>query len=57
MKVPSGAGTTPQTNIKTPHIGKLYDRRICKLEHETKTFKNKGYEMALVERQGGAWST
>ena len=40
-----------QATSNTPHNGKLYDRRICKLGDETKKFKNMGYEMALVERK------
>ena len=44
----------PQTTSDTPQNGQLYNRRICKLRHETKTFKNMGYEMVLVKRQGSA---
>ena len=43
----------PQTTSETPQNGKFY-RRICEVRHETKTFKTMGYEMALVEIQGGA---
>ena len=44
----------PQTTSNTPQNRKFYNRGICKLRQETKTLKNIGYEMAMVERQGGA---
>ena len=40
----------------TPQITQnrqFYEKRICKLGDETKTFKNMGYEVALVEIQRG----
>ena len=43
----------PKTTSDTPQNVQSYDRRICKLGHEIKTSKNMGYEMALVEKQGG----
>ena len=43
----------PQTTRDTPKYGQLNDRSICKLVHETKTFKSIRYEMVLVAIQGG----
>ena len=42
----------PQTTRNNPQNGQFYGRNICNIGHETKTFKNMGYEMALVEIQG-----
>ena len=42
----------PQITSDTPQNGQFYDRSIFKLGHVTKMFKNMGYEMTLVDRQG-----
>ena len=47
----------PQTTSNTPQNVQLYDIMICKLGDETKTFKNIGYEVALVEKQRDTSST
>ena len=44
----------PKITSYNPQNRQFYDRRICKLGYETKAFKNMGYEMALVERQGSS---
>ena len=44
----------PQTTSDAPQKRQFCNRRICKLGHETKTFKNMGYEMALDERKVSA---
>ena len=41
----------PQTTKDTPQNGKFYNRSIFELGDETKTFKNMGYEVSLVEIQ------
>ena len=43
----------PQTTSETPQNVQFYKKMMCKLRHETQTFKNMGYEMELVDRQGG----
>ena len=39
----------PQKTSNNSQNGQFNYRRICKLRYETKTFKNMGYEIALVE--------
>ena len=50
-------GIVSQSTSYTSQNRQSYDRRFCKIRHKTKFFKNMGYKMALVNRQGGSWET